>query len=272
MNLNEVTFSFIDTETTGNVPDFDQPIEIAASNWNPEKGFVGDMGVWLAKPTVRIHPSAQAVHHISLNDLKEQPTLESIKPDIIKYTENTILVAHNAPYDQGMLPFLPNQWIDMLRFAKQIWKKGDLNEDGVDLSSHKSQELRYWLKLDVDTKDMPAHRAPADILVTTAVFNCALTKYKQLTNNQANTLEELVKFIEAPIMVEKMTFGKHKDALLTDVDDGYYGWLLERIDAGQMSIDVDLQHSIINVLKSRSIDPEQLIATQKQKSKQTFRK
>ena len=58
----------LDTETTGTDPRRDQIIELSIqsglTNASPTK-------TWRIKPTVPIHPEAQALHGIGMNDLAE---------------------------------------------------------------------------------------------------------------------------------------------------------------------------------------------------------
>ena len=73
---------------------------------------------------------------------------------------NWTMVAHNNAFDLEMIPELKeaeNLHLDMLRFARQIYKKGEVGHKEQLLTSHKSQELRYWLNIKVDTGDLQAH-------------------------------------------------------------------------------------------------------------------
>ena len=90
---------FFDTETTGNT-DKDFLIQIAYKTLN--ETFTG-----LYKPEKKIPPEASAVHHITnkmvenLPSFKESGDLAKIK--ILFEDENTIVVAHNAPFDLLMI-------------------------------------------------------------------------------------------------------------------------------------------------------------------------
>lgn len=181
--------------------------------------------------------------------------------------DSAILIAHNAAFDQSMLPFFsPDKylWIDSLRLARHIWSIGDLNEFEDDLTSHTCQELRYWLSLEVDTMGLAAHRAAADILVAGEVFNVAVKKYLEYGNSPL--FKDFYEFSTAPIFIEKMAFGKHKDKLLEDVDVDYFKWMLNESFKGKLNISEDLDYSIKKVLKARGIDAADLIDTGKANS------
>jgi DNA polymerase III epsilon subunit family exonuclease len=262
--IEDLIFAVFDTETTGdNTKRADKPIEVAAVRWNMNKSFLEIPKSWMVDPEMSIHPSAIAVHGIEDEDVKGKPLLDEILPEFLEYIDDSVLVAHNIDFDLNMLPVLKNmnnQKLDTLRFARQIFKIGDIGYKGHDLRSHKSQELRYWLGIKIDTMGLQAHRAAADILVTGEVFNHTLKPFLERTN--AKTLGELLDFINAPIMVEKMTFGKFKDRLVSEAvaeeaknPKNYFAWLLRQVHKGEMKIDQDLKHTIEHNLRNNDIDP-----------------
>lgn len=272
--IKDVIFAVFDTETTGdNTKREDKPIEVAGVRWNLEKSFLEIPKSWLVDPKMSIHPSAVAVHGIEDEEVEGKPTLEEILPEFLDYIGDSVLVAHNISFDLNMLPVLqtmPNLKLDTLRFARQIFKIGDIGYKGHDLRSHKSQELRYWLGIKIDTMGLQAHRAAADILVTGEVFHHTLTQFLERTN--ATTLGELLDFINAPIMVEKMNFGKFKDRLISEVvaeeaknPRNWFAWLLREVHKGSMKIDQDLKYTIEYHLKNNDIDPNGLLIEEKVK-------
>jgi DNA polymerase III epsilon subunit-like protein len=277
--IEDVLFSVFDTETTGdNTKREDKPIELAAVRWNLKKSFLEIPKSWLVDPQMSIHPSAVAVHGIEDEELEGKPLLEEVLPEFLGYIGESVLVAHNIGFDLNMLPVLkdmPNPRLDTLRFARQIFKIGDIGYKGHDLRSHKSQELRYWLGIKIDTMGLQAHRAAADILVTGEVFHHTLKVYLERTNGK--TLGDLIEFINAPIMVEKMSFGKFKDRLISEAvreeaknPKNYFGWLLKEVHKGSMTIDEDLKYTIEYHLRNNDIDPRGLLITEPIKDWKSF--
>lgn len=273
--LKNVIFSIFDTETTGdNSRREDKPIEVAVVLWNLEMGFIDAPWSKLIDPKMTIHPSAIAVHGLTDEDVDGKPLLEEILPEFHDYIKNTVLVAHNIMFDLNMLPTLKelsNPKIDSLRFARHIYRIGDLGYKEQDLTSHKSQELRYWLNVKIDTMGLQAHRAAADILVTGEVFKETLIRFMEMTYSE--TLGELIDFINAPIIAEKMAFGKYKgmnlkDSIKKELDNpkNYFAWLLRAVHNGDMNIDEDLKYSIEYNLKSLGVNPIALIAEEKYKN------
>lgn len=279
--IEEAIFTIFDTETTGdNVRRSDKPIEIAAVHWNYKKGFLGLPKSWLVDPQMPIHPAAIAVHGLTDEDVAGAPLLEDILPELHSYVTDTILVAHNISFDLGMLPSfndLPNPKIDSLRFVRHIFKIGEPGYKEQELTSHKMQELRYWLNLKVDTMGLQAHRAAADILVTGEVFSETMKRF--LERSYSETIEDMIQFISSPIMIEKMNFGKYKDVKISEAikkeinnPKNYFSWLLKSVHKGNMTIDDDLKYSIEYYLKQYDIDPKGLLIEEKPKDWQTIAK
>lgn len=275
INIDDATFIIFDTETTGdNVKRLDKPIEIAAVPWNYKKGFLSKPQSWLINPQMPIHPAAIAVHGLTDEDVENSPTLSEILPELHEYIGDGILVAHNINFDLQMLPTLnelPNVKIDSLRFVRHIFKLGELGLKEQELTSHKMQELRYWLNLKVDTMGLQAHRAAADILVTGEVFSETMKRF--LDRSYSETIEDLVKFINSPILIEKMNFGKYKNIPIYEAiekeknsNKNYFSWLFKSIHKGNMTIDDDLHYSINYYLKKHNIEPAGLLMETKAKN------
>jgi DNA polymerase III epsilon subunit family exonuclease len=274
-DINDAIFTIFDTETTGdNIRRPDKPIEIAAVHWNYQKGFLDAPKSWLINPQMPIHPAAIAVHGLTDEDVINSPTLDMVLPELHEYVNNTILVAHNIEFDLNMLPTfreLDNPKLDTLRFVRHIFKIGEPGYKEQELSSHKMQELRYWLNIHVDTMGLQAHRAAADILVTGEVFSETMKKFLDISFS--HTIEDLMDFISSPIMIEKMNFGKYKNVMISDAiaqeknnKNNYFFWLLKTEHSGEMTLDPDLKYSIEYHLKEQKIELNGIFIDKPQKN------
>lgn len=242
MKIKDLIFNIFDTESTGN-NSFrkDEPIELAYLLFNYEKGVTKHFQTMISTNLI-IHPAAIMTHGITneiLNTM-EKDTYSNVINIIADDFKQTIHVAHNIAFDYSMIPDIQNEQsvsIDTLDFARKLYKIGDLNEDSMPLTSHKMQELRYWLKVDVDTMGFEAHRALADILVTAAVFHKMLDKFFELTRDKDATLNDLFEFlIPNPTLIELCTFKKYAGKTFKEAvehclrsGDNYFDWLLGKL-------------------------------------------
>lgn len=251
--IKDAIFGVYDTETTGkNDVRRDKPIEVAVVPWKLNEGFLTPPKSWLINPEMPIHPAAIAVHGLQDEDVEHAPLYHEVIPEFMSLVDNWVMVAHNNAFDLEMIPELKtsnNLHIDMLRFARQIYKKGEPGLKGQELSSHQSQELRYWLNLKIDTGDLQAHRAAADIIVTGKVFEETLRRCIERTG--VETLGDLLDFINAPMLVENFTFGKYKGEKIEDVliaekskARNYFHIIIERHVSGEFKLDSDTIDSI----------------------------
>ena len=150
---------FFDTETTGNT-DKDFLIQIAYKTLN--ETFTG-----LYKPEKKIPPEASAVHHITnkmvenLPSFKESGDLAKIK--ILFEDENTIVVAHNAPFD---LLMIKKEGIELKNFICTLRIVRYLDKEEK-IEKYNLQYLRYMLEIEIDAT---AHDAMGDVLVLEKFF------------------------------------------------------------------------------------------------------
>lgn len=86
-----------DVETTGRNPDTDQIVEISMCLYNAGKEETYHT---LIRPDIPITKGAQAVHGISMDDVKDAPTFAQVAPRIRQFLEGaTVLVGYNVRFD-----------------------------------------------------------------------------------------------------------------------------------------------------------------------------
>jgi DNA polymerase III epsilon subunit family exonuclease len=102
--LADVTFLAFDTETTGLHPIVHRLVEVGAVRFRLD-GFELTTFQTLINPEVPIPSDVQQVHGITDAMVRGQPTVELIMPHFIEFLgdSDTILLAHNAPFDLGFL-------------------------------------------------------------------------------------------------------------------------------------------------------------------------
>ncbi len=90
-----------DVETTGTNAESDQIIELCVQFGLSDSS---EVSTWRFKPGVPISPGAQAVHGISMNDLKDCPPFAEHANEIREMIEGAdILVGYNLAFDLGFL-------------------------------------------------------------------------------------------------------------------------------------------------------------------------
>lgn len=197
---------FLDTETTGNHLE-DRLIQLA---YKYRDVVVNE----LFKPSLPIKIEAMAVHHITEKMVADKYSFEgSTTRSELRETlleEDSVLVAHNAKFDIGMLE---KEYLEIPRFICTLKVAKHLDKDAK-IESFSLQYLRYFLGIEVEAS---AHDALGDILVLEKLFERLSAKM---------SIEEMIEVSNKPSLIQRFTFGKHKGLLLSEVDDSYLTWLL----------------------------------------------
>lgn len=213
-----MNLTFLDTETTGKSVD-DQILQVAYSVTNT--GTLEPI-VELFLPHVPISYGAMAVHHITNEMVNGKPYFaeSDMKKQLIKLSQRSIMVAHNAPFDLKMLEKEGVKWpiyIDTLRVAKHL----------IEAESYKLQFLRYFLDLRVEGT---AHDAAGDVKVLMALFEKLMTIVlnSDTTQSEMQALDKMVTLSNLPVALKKLDFGKYYGRTFEDVlhiDRQYLAWL-----------------------------------------------
>ena len=241
-------YILFDTETTGNQEE-DRIIQVGAMIVD-SKGKV-EVYDELCSTVLPIKIEAMAVHGITPDLIEDKgafietnfyKTLQTLN------TPENYLIAHNMPFDMGMIQkegFQSNlKIIDTLRVAKHLLK---------DSPSHALQYLRYSLELYKQEKEeagkhsitIKAHDAIGDVLV----MKLLLSKLVALTKEAFPGVNPMVKMVElttTPIFIETFKFGKYKDQKIEEVCDkdmGYINWMMDKMD-----LDVDMKYTLDKIM------------------------
>ncbi len=229
--LKKEHFVCIDCEATGLDLEKDRIIEIAAVKFSFDHNL--DTFESLVNPQMRISPEAEAVHHISLDMLKDQLTIEAILPSFFTFIAGHIVVGHGIYFDLNLIKneaqrcqlsfSFPNLVIDTLRLARLY---GESPNNSLEV-------LRDHFNIDFET----AHRALGDVLVTIEVF-------KKLSSSFLTT-ESIFERLKKPILMKAMPLGKYKGRKFSEIPDDYLRW------SEHQNFDEDLLFSIKTELKKR---------------------
>ncbi len=212
---------FFDTETTGNEPK-DFLCQIA---WK-EPGNT-EMKAGLFKPPLPIPFEAMAVHNITNKMIADKPAFKNspLWNEVKDIFENndTVVVAHNAVFDLGMLKkedIIPKNVICTLRVAREL-------DTESKLSKYNLQYLRYALDLEVEGI---AHSADGDVLVLEQLFTRLLKKISEQEGSEEKGIQKMIQISSRPSILKTFNFGKYSGKTIADVkktDSGYLEWLLK---------------------------------------------
>lgn len=123
----------VDFETTGLHADVDRIIEIGLVHF--EKGVVKDTWHQLVHPEMVVPDSATAIHGITNEALKDQPTFATVWPKMESFLKGKLLIAYNASFDAKFLkaevaraaplaadPLENVVWVDPLVWVRELYK------------------------------------------------------------------------------------------------------------------------------------------------------
>jgi len=181
--LDDVVFTVLDVETTGLNPHFgDRVCEIALLRC--EGGRESGRFHSLINPGRAISPGAFAVNHIRDEDLIDAPVFADIAAQVLEMLGDSVIVAHNAPFDLGFLaselsisrlPFIDNLVVDTLALARHCFS----------FPSNSLPNVACYLGIDT----WGQHRALGDVLTTRQVLDRFLV---DLAHRGVYTLGDLI--------------------------------------------------------------------------------
>ncbi len=139
VDIREIPWVSIDTETTGRDAQQDRVIEVGCVFF--EKGRVVDRKGWLINPGRPIPEDASSVHGIFDADVADKPSFEEVRAEILASLAGCLPLAYNAEFDRNFLreevartggiskseapPAIRDSvtWIDPLDWARELHKE-----------------------------------------------------------------------------------------------------------------------------------------------------
>lgn len=212
----------IDTETCGL-----QGGVVEVASVDIENGKIVNPMSDLVRPDRPISYQAMAIHKITEEMVADKPWIEDVIP---RYHGSPYYVAHNASFDQRMLPELPDsEWICTVKLARRLWP-------GIKYSN---MGLYKSLKLEVETPaDLHHHRALFDCYITAALL-------LRIMEESGWAPDQMVTITGRPALVSTMAFGKYRGKPISEVaekDPGYLRWMLNNIKELTPDLRMTLKH------------------------------
>ena len=166
---NPCMYSVIDIETTGGAFNEEGITEIAIHRFDGFK--VVDTFISLINPEREIQPFVQKLTGISNDMVRSAPKFYQVAKRIVEITENTVLVAHNAPFDYRILRTeFRRLGFD---FQRQTLCTVDLSKKLIpEADSHSLGKLVKSLGIPISDR----HRANGDALATLKLLQVLLDR------------------------------------------------------------------------------------------------
>lgn len=101
--LSNLCFVPFDTETTGLSVKDDAIIQLGAVRVLNGRIVEGEVMDTYVNPGRSIPPDSTKIHHITDEDVAAAPDILSVGKDFYHFAQDAVLVAHNAPFDIGLL-------------------------------------------------------------------------------------------------------------------------------------------------------------------------
>jgi DNA polymerase-3 subunit epsilon len=250
LNLNNPLL-FFDLETTGIDVARDRIVEIAAVKVFPDGK--AEEKRRLINPTIPIPKEAQEIHHISDEDVKDQPTFKQIAKSLAQWMEGCDIAGYNSTrFD---IPLLAEEF---LRAGVDFdFRKRKL----VDVQNifHKMEQrtlvAAYAFYCNKTLDD--AHSALGDARATYEVLKAQLDRYEGTLQNDVKFLADFTtrnrqadyagRFILNDQDEVLFNFGKHKGKKVLDVlraEPSYYDWMMNgdfTLDTKKVLTDIYLE-------------------------------
>lgn len=234
MNL-ELTkpLAFFDLETTGLNIATDRIVEISVVKIMPN----GDKEILtkLINPTIPISPESAAIHGISDEKVKNEPTFKEFANELNTFIKGCDLAGYNS--NRFDIPLLAEE---LLRAGLDFDVK---NRNLVDVQNifHKMEQrtlvAAYKFYCDKDLTD--AHSAEADTTATYEILEAQIGKYNDLKGDtkflsefsqMTKNADLLGRFVFNENNIVVFNFGKHKGKAVTEIlekEPGYYSWMMK---------------------------------------------
>lgn len=252
---------FFDIESTGLNIASDAIIELSFVKVLP--GSEERIKTWRVKPwdyagncQKKISPSAQAIHGISDDDLKDCPRFSDIADEVVAWLEDSDLAGFNSTkFD---LPMLAEELERVRRYMGKDIPVNLHEKKMVDVQNiyhvMEPRNLKAAYRFYCGQELENAHAAEADTLATYEVLKSQLDRYPETLKNSVDFLsnfserQKIVDYAGRLTFNENkepvINFGKHKGKTAREVyftEPSYFSW----IDNGEFTLDTKRQFSLL---------------------------
>ncbi|HKU74212.1 MAG TPA: exonuclease domain-containing protein [Pyrinomonadaceae bacterium] len=172
--LKDLDFVVVDVEATGAKTPPNRLIELGA--YRIRGGRIVDKFMSLVNPEIPIPRFVASLTGISNDMVKSAPVFANVAPQWLDFVDNSVLVAHNAPFDTSFLNHeisrvypghrMVNPHLCTVRLARRAFP---------DLSNHRLDTIANHFSIPIVSR----HRAGSDALATAEIFLLLLTELEE---------------------------------------------------------------------------------------------
>lgn len=169
--FNKLTYTVVDTETTGYSPKYAKMVEIAAVKIYPDYNIdYENTFSELINPEIEIPYNAYKIHKISNEMVQDKPLIHEVLPSFLSFATNTVIVGHNVNFDMRFIEHeasccsLPLQFpfsIDTVKLARKAVPG---------LPAYKLDNLIEYFNINLNIPESDRHRALFDAVNTAIVL------------------------------------------------------------------------------------------------------
>jgi DNA polymerase III epsilon subunit family exonuclease len=169
--LKDLDFVVVDVEATGAKTPPNRLIELGA--YRIRNGQIVDKFLSLVNPEIPIPRFVAALTGISNDMVKRAPVFAEVAPQWLDFVSDSVLVAHNAPFDTSFLNHEISRVYPGHRMVNPHLCTVELSRRLLrDIPNHRLDTIANYFSIPI----MSRHRAGSDALATAEIFLFLLTK------------------------------------------------------------------------------------------------
>ena len=172
--LKELDFVVVDVEATGAKTPPNRLIELGA--FRIRGGRIADKFVTLVNPEIPIPRFVATLTGISNDMVRDAPVFADVAPKWLDFVSDSVLVAHNAPFDTSFLNHEISRVYPGHRMVNPHLCTVKLSRRAMpDLSNHRLDTIASHFSIPIASR----HRAGSDALATAEIFIFLLTELEE---------------------------------------------------------------------------------------------
>jgi DNA polymerase III subunit epsilon len=172
--LKDLDFVVVDVEATGAKTPPNRLIELGA--YRIRGGCIVDKFVSLVNPEIPIPRFVATLTGISNDMVRSAPVFADVAPKWLDFVSDSVLVAHNAPFDTSFLNHEISRVYPGHRMVNPHLCTVRLSRRALpDISNHRLETIASHFSIPIASR----HRAGSDALATAEIFILLLTKLEE---------------------------------------------------------------------------------------------